>query len=104
MRQLIAFLVISISTSYAFSFCKAEGLQTDIETIRERTDITWEAKQHRIRQAKRDFKYEVIECALNNEPISKQAQALAKKYILEDETTRPEEAQALLKRIDQNSI
>lgn len=103
MKTIIILLLVSILANSAFAVCKAEHLQKDIEAIQARKDISYDDKKRDIHQAKMSFKDDVIECALNSEPISQKARMLAEKYIHDDFTTKPKEAKELLGLIEANT-
>ncbi len=102
--SMVVLLSLFLNVNQAKAFCKAEGLQRDIEVIVSRADLTIDERRKDIAHAKNAFKEDTIECAMSGELISEKAATLAIKYINEDSTTKPGQAtDALIERI-QNQI
>lgn len=100
MKILMVALVLLLTTQNLMAFCKAEGLQRDIEIITARHDLTLDQRRKDISAAKDAFKEDIIECAVTGELISEKAANLAITYINADSTTKDgPETQALIKKI-----
>lgn len=101
MKNAILVLVMLMTTQNLMAFCKAEGLQRDIEVITSRGDLSIDERRKDINHAKISFKEDVIECAVNGEGISDKAAKLAIMYIHNDSTTRTGQAtDALIEMIN----
>jgi hypothetical protein len=87
MKKYIFLAMVLLKTPMAFSFCKAEGLQRDIEVITARSDLSIDQRRKDIAYAKSAFKEDIIECAVAGEAISYKAAYLAVNYIRADDTT-----------------
>lgn len=88
MKKFFLILVVSLNTQNLVAYCKAEGLQRDIEVITSRADLSIDERRKDINHAKNAFKEDVIECAVNGEGISDKAAMLAISYIHNDPTTK----------------
>lgn len=88
MNKYAIIAILLLKTSMAFTFCKAEGLQRDIEVITSRSDLNIDERRKDIANAKSAFKVEMIECAVTGEAISDKAANLAINYIKADSTTK----------------
>ena len=100
MKNLMVTLVLLLTTQYSMAFCKAEGLQRDIEIITARHDLSIDQRRKDIASAKDAFKEDIIECAVTGELISEKAANLAINYINADSTTKSgPETQALIEKI-----
>lgn len=100
MKKLAVILLFFLTTQNLMAFCKAEGLQRDIEIITARHDLSIDQRRKDIALAKDAFKEDVIECAVTGEKISNTAAELAIKYIYNDSTTKQGAAtEALIEKI-----
>lgn len=88
MKKLTVALLLLSSTQNLMAFCKAEGLQRDIEIITSRHDLSVDQRRKDIAMAKDAFKEDIIECAVSGEGISDKAAKLAITYINDDSTTK----------------
>ena len=101
MQKLTVTLLILLINQNLMAFCKAEGLQRDIEIITSRHDLSIEQRRKDITMAKDAFKEDVIECAIREEGISHKAAKLAITYINDDSTTKQGAAtEALIQMIN----
>ena len=100
MNQLAVIVILFLTTQNLMAFCKAEGLQRDIEIITSRNDLSVDQRRKDIDSAKDAFKEDVIECAVTGEQISGKAAQLAISYINNDSTTKQGSAtNALIEKI-----
>lgn len=101
MKKSAVIAILSLfNTQIAFGFCKAEGLQRDIEVITSRGDLTIDERRKDIANAKSAFKEEMIECAVTGEAISDKAATLAISYLKADSTTiEGRDTDALIEKI-----
>lgn len=88
MKKLTLILFVLVCTQNLMAFCKAEGLQRDIEVITSRADLSIDERRKDISYAKSAFKEDIIECAVTGEAISDKAAKLAIAYINNDSTTK----------------
>ncbi len=96
MKKLFLILALIFNHTLVFAICDISDFSKTKREIESRPDYNFLEKREALDLAKQLFREEVIECALNKEPISEQAQSFAIELIEEDHTTRPEQAKKLI--------